>query len=95
MKAHVKQTLFSKNAKFLQTLYAMKDNILWSDELLNKIYAVPFAANNFCQGHESNINFKMQTNFRNKQDLHNAFGFIYGRKIDKYKKSTNQPETLN
>ena len=75
----------------VQTLSAMRDNVYHSDELLNEIYSVPFATDNFCNGHVSNVNFKMKTKFENKENLHNAVQFIYGKKINEFRKSSKMP----
>ena len=48
VKPHIRSTPSPKNPKFLQTLSAMKDNVYHSNELLNEICSVLFAADNFC-----------------------------------------------
>ena len=77
VKPHIKSIPSPRNSKFMQTMSAMRDNIHCSDTLLNEIYSAHFAADSFCVGHESNVNFKMKTKFENEEDLRNAVQSIY------------------
>ena len=43
----------------------------------------------------SNVNFNMKTKFENKGNLHNAVQFIYGNKIDEFRKASKMPEVYD
>ena len=63
----------------------MRDNVLQSESLLNQVFQVSSATDNFCNGHPCNINFKLKTNFKDMDAVNKVINKIYAKKIQECK----------
>ena len=84
IKEHIQKTVSPKSSIFVNQFKEMKDNVLQSNILLNQVYEVTSATDNFCQGHPHNINFKLKTYFKDLDAVNKVIDKIYGTKIQEY-----------